>query len=229
MSPRWMVWTPSTSTTNDDLLAGLGAAGVVAIGPDAGDQDLLDLVLARARRGRTRRPGWTAGASARRATCLPLARGSGRSSGWLKVTMSPVIPRPVGPTTDWNGSLTTTASLPRNRTHVRPYQVSSIAPDSDTAACTARIRRGAPARQGVAGLFLELAWGVLAAVAFAGLAVGHPGLPARVGLARRPTARRPTAACRRRGAPCRRRSRRRARSHRHACFPRSRPTCRRRR
>ena len=31
-----------------DLLAGLGAAGVVAIGPDAGDQDLLDLVLARA-------------------------------------------------------------------------------------------------------------------------------------------------------------------------------------
>ena len=28
-----------------DLLAGLGAAGVVAIGPDAGDQDLLDLVL----------------------------------------------------------------------------------------------------------------------------------------------------------------------------------------
>ena len=31
-----------------DLLAGLGAAGVVAVGPDAGDQDLLDLVLARA-------------------------------------------------------------------------------------------------------------------------------------------------------------------------------------
>ena len=42
--------------------------------------------------------------------------------------MSPVIPRPVGPTTDWNGSLTTTASLPRNRTQVRPYQVSSIHP-----------------------------------------------------------------------------------------------------
>ena len=30
----------------------------------------------------------------------PLALGRGESSGWLKVTMSPVIPRPVGPTID---------------------------------------------------------------------------------------------------------------------------------
>ena len=31
-----------------DLLAALGAARVVAVGPDAGDEDFLDLVLARA-------------------------------------------------------------------------------------------------------------------------------------------------------------------------------------
>ena len=30
-----------------DLLAGLGAARIVPVRPDAGDQDLLDLVLAR--------------------------------------------------------------------------------------------------------------------------------------------------------------------------------------
>jgi hypothetical protein len=30
----------------------------------------------------------------------PLARAIGVSSGWLKVTMSAVMPRPVGPTTD---------------------------------------------------------------------------------------------------------------------------------
>ena len=48
MSPRWIVWTPSTSTTNATCLPRFGAAGVVAVGPDAGDQDLLDLVLARA-------------------------------------------------------------------------------------------------------------------------------------------------------------------------------------
>ena len=50
--------------------------------------------------------------------------------------MSPVIPRPVGPTTDWYGSATTTASLPRSRTHVRPYQVSSIAPILTQPPCT---------------------------------------------------------------------------------------------
>ena len=37
-----------------------------------------------------------------------------------------MIPRPVGPTTDWYGSATTTASRPLSRTQVRPYQVSSI-------------------------------------------------------------------------------------------------------
>src|SRR4029079_8329969 len=109
--------------------------------------------------------------------CLPLARGRGRSSGWLKVTMSPVIPRPVGPTTDWKGSLTTTASLPRNRTHVRPYQVSSIAPiltqrrasplyprTEDGGLCGPRGLRGL-------GLFLELARGAFAPEALARLAV----------------------------------------------------------
>src|SRR5262245_1938887 len=39
--------------------------------------------------------------------------------------MSAVIPRPVGPTIDWNASATTTASRPRMRTHVCPYQVIS--------------------------------------------------------------------------------------------------------
>ena len=83
-----------------DLLAGLGALGVVAIGPDAGHEDLLDLVLARpVEDERVVQAGRQEG-RARRATRLPLARGSGVSSGWLKVTMSPVMPRPVGPTTD---------------------------------------------------------------------------------------------------------------------------------
>src|SRR5690242_10384098 len=40
--------------------------------------------------------------------------------------MSAVIPRPVGPTIDWNASATTTASRPRSRTQVCPYQVISI-------------------------------------------------------------------------------------------------------
>src|SRR5687768_13101850 len=40
--------------------------------------------------------------------------------------MSAVIPRPVGPTTDWNASATTTASRPFIRTHVCPYHVISI-------------------------------------------------------------------------------------------------------
>src|SRR5688500_18384414 len=39
--------------------------------------------------------------------------------------MSPVMPRPVGPTTAWYGSVTTTASFPRRRMQVRPYQVIS--------------------------------------------------------------------------------------------------------
>src|SRR4029079_12758043 len=119
--------------------------------------------------------------------CLPLARGSGRSSGWLKVTMSPVIPRPVGPTTDWNGSLTKTASLPRNRTQVRPYQVSSIRPILTQR--PASPLHGFPAVRSDLGrrsLFLQLAWGGFAAVAFAGLAIGHPVLPARVGFADHP-------------------------------------------
>ena len=90
--------------------------------------------------------GSTAAASSRRGTCLPLARGSGLSSGWLNVTTSPVIPRPVGPTTDWYGSATTTASRPRIRMHVRPYQVSSIQLDSDTAACIGRFTRGRGSR-----------------------------------------------------------------------------------
>ena len=64
---------------------------------------------------------------------LPLAFGSGLSSGWLKVTISPLIPRPVGPTIDWYGSATTTASLPLRRMQVRPYQLSSMRRDSDTA------------------------------------------------------------------------------------------------
>ena len=46
MSPRWIVWTPSTSTTNETRLPRSRPARVVAVGPDAGDQDLLDLVLA---------------------------------------------------------------------------------------------------------------------------------------------------------------------------------------
>ncbi len=56
----------------------------------------------------------------------PFARGSGSSSGWLNVTMSPVMPRPVGPTTDWYASATTTASLPLKRTHVRPNHCNSM-------------------------------------------------------------------------------------------------------
>src|SRR6478672_10400484 len=109
--------------------------------------------------------------------------------------MSPVIPRPVGPTTGWNGSLTTTASLPRNRTQVRPYQVSSIAwiltqrPASPLHPEVA-VRR-AQVALGRRGLFLELAWGTRGSVAFAGLAVGHPILPARVGLADHPRTTRP--------------------------------------
>ena len=45
ISPRWIVWSPSSSTTKD-ALAALGALGVVAVRANAGDEDLLDLVLA---------------------------------------------------------------------------------------------------------------------------------------------------------------------------------------
>ena len=127
MSPRWMVWTPSTSITNETCLP--------ASAPRASSRYVRTPVT------RTSLTSYSPGPSSTKASsrldgrsvrpsreCLPFARGSGRSSGWLKTTMSPLIPRPVGPTTDWNGSATTTASLPRNRTHVRPYQVSSIPP-----------------------------------------------------------------------------------------------------
>ena len=83
-----------------DLLAGLGALRVVAVGPDAGQEDVLDLVLARAvedeRVVKARRQQRVT--VARRLALGPRQR---VSSGWLNVTMSPVMPRPVGPTTDW--------------------------------------------------------------------------------------------------------------------------------
>ena len=60
--------------------------------------------------------------------------------------MSPVIPRPVGPTTDWNGSATTTASLPRNRTHVRPYQVIPSPPILTQRPAPAQLSALAPTR-----------------------------------------------------------------------------------
>src|SRR6186997_339677 len=120
-----MVWTPSTSTTNATCLPDsvprassryvrtpVTRTSLTSYSPGPSSTNALSRLD-----GRRVRPS---------RECLPLPRGRGRSSGWLNVTTSPVIPRPVGPTTDWNGSLTTTASLPRNRTQVRPYQVSSI-------------------------------------------------------------------------------------------------------
>ena len=85
-----------------DALAVLGALGVVAVRANAGDEDLLDLVLAGAVEDECR---VEAGGDERGPVpgqlALGLAAATGASSGWLYVTMSPVIPRPVGPTTDW--------------------------------------------------------------------------------------------------------------------------------
>ena len=98
MSPRWIVWMPVELGDERDLPAALRALRVVAVGPHARQQDVVDLVLARARRARTRARGWSGWPSRRRATASPPSSASGASSGWLNVTTSPVMPRPVGPT-----------------------------------------------------------------------------------------------------------------------------------
>ena len=85
-----------------DALAVLRPARIVAVRPHAGDEDLLDLVLARAvedERAASRLEG-TSVVPSRDTLPFGLPRATGASSGWLNVTMSPVIPRPVGPTTD---------------------------------------------------------------------------------------------------------------------------------
>ena len=132
--------------------------------------------------------------------------------------MSPVIPRPVGPTTDWNGSLTTTASLPRNRTHVRPYQVSSIA--FDTVGLTPRHSR--PRGRTIPGRA-----GGASSAGRSSRAARHPSrLPARM---RRPDHPRTAGPRRLADAPGGPRCRRPIGLDRRVVLPRSRPTCRRRR
>ena len=84
-----------------DLLARFGPAGVVAIGPDARDQDLLDLVLARDRRGRTRSSRLDGRSVCPSRECLPLARGSGAIVGVAEgddVTGDPAARRSRRPT-----------------------------------------------------------------------------------------------------------------------------------
>jgi hypothetical protein len=46
MSPRWMVWIPSSSTTNEVCLPLLVPLGVVAVRCGSGREDVADLVLA---------------------------------------------------------------------------------------------------------------------------------------------------------------------------------------
>ena len=64
-----------------DLLARFGPTGVVAVGPHAGDEDLLDLVLARPIEHERGRPGLTAAACDRRATACPWPAGVGDRRG----------------------------------------------------------------------------------------------------------------------------------------------------
>ena len=76
------------------------ALGVVAVRPHAGQEDVLDLVLAGGVEGE-------GVLEAARQDVLPsrvrrpLAFAQRRVVGWLYVAMSAVMPRPVGPTTDW--------------------------------------------------------------------------------------------------------------------------------
>ena len=81
-----------------DLAAALRAPRVVAVRPHARQEDVVDLVLARpVEHERGLEAGRDRGAAVARE---PIAFfGLGASSGWLNVITSPVMPRPVGPTT----------------------------------------------------------------------------------------------------------------------------------
>ena len=98
MSPRWIACTPSISTAKDTPFP--------FVAPRASSRYVRMPVM------RTSLTSYSPGPSRTKASSrlegrrvlpsrevLPFALASGVSSGWLKVTMSPVMPRPVGPTT----------------------------------------------------------------------------------------------------------------------------------
>ena len=124
MSPRWIVWRPSSSTTNAVLAPALRALRVVAVGPHAGQQDVLDLVLAgpveRERRLEARRQHRLAVARAR-----PLLR--------QRRVVGVAVRRDVGgdaaprrPDDRLDRRPRRPRRPPRSRTHVCPYQVISM-------------------------------------------------------------------------------------------------------
>src|SRR6478752_6169938 len=165
-----------------DLFPGLGTTRVVAVRSDAGDQDLLDLVFAGAVEDERV-------VEARREEGLPVARGLALGPGERPiigvaegddVAADPAPGRPddrlerIG---DDHGVL---APEPDARPAI-PREFHR--PESDTTRCTG----GHPARRrsGVGGGSRS---GSRVLVVLAGLACGHPGLPARV---RRPDHPRP--------------------------------------